>query len=633
MSDNSDALRGTLDILYKNLKTGLIGAGVAAVSASVLLYYQNDDVIVFIWLILMLLSLLLRGYDLCRWNKLELEKDKYHPIVLKRYSALTLGTALLWCVFGLYFSTGADSNQMVIVFSALAAVNAGVTNSMSSSKSLIISYITLTLLPFGLWSFYQGGEQKLFGFLGVTFTALLSFSARNSYIFTLQSIRLRREHQHLLVNLETEVKLRTKELLHLSNTEPLTGLYNRSRFIELTSELIKLSQINGLKLAFVIVDLVDLKSINDSLGHEVGDEYIRATANRLREIIQEPAICCRWGGDEFLIAIPIIDSALADFVKNLQQSTIRPLLLQGNVLKIKNNIGVSIYPDHSQKISELIIMADLALYDDIEKCGKQLFTIYNRKIGERYQRKSMLRSRLEHAIEKKELRLVFQPIVHQKDVKKSYYEVLLRWNLNGEAIPPDEFIPLAEQSDLINSIGHWVFEQSCLVIWQSLQRNQPIELAVNVSAVQFQQEEFVGELLKLVDKHHIPRNLLQIEITESIFTANKNVLIDKTKQLRYAGIAISIDDFGTGYSSLSVINELHLNKVKIDKAFIEKIEHGGMPVLHAIASMSQSMGWEVVAEGVETSAQVEILRNMGIQYLQGYYFSKPVEYSSLFPKL
>ena len=198
---------------------------------------------------------------------------------------------------------------------------------------------------------------------------------------------------------------------------------------------------------------------------------------------------------------------------------------------------------------------------------------------------------------------------------------------------PDEFIPLAEQTGLINPIGYWVLEQACLTISHSIKLGQPLQLAVNVSALQFQQNEFVPDLLALLDKHQIPAALLQIEITESVFTVDKNILIDKTNQLRDTGIAIAIDDFGTGYSSLSVINELQVNKVKIDKAFIDKIEDGGMPVLRAIVSMSQSMGWEIVAEGVETAAQVEILGQLNIHYMQGYYFSKPVEYASLFQNL
>ena len=226
---------------------------------------------------------------------------------------------------------------------------------------------------------------------------------------------------------------------------------------------------------------------------------------------------------------------------------------------------------------------------------------------------------------------MFQPIVRVPADNARYYEVLLRWTLDGVPVPPDEFIPLAEQSGLINSIGYWVLDQACQVIRHSCQCGQPLMFAVNVSALQFQQDEFVPDLHELLERHQIPAALLQIEITESVFTVDKNILIDKTNQLRDAGIAISIDDFGTGYSSLSVINELHVNKVKIDKAFVDKIEHGGMPVLHAIASMSQSMGWEIVAEGVETAEQVRILSAINIHYMQGYYFSKPVEYSSLFP--
>ncbi len=625
------SLQGTLDVLYNNLKTGLIGTGVAATAASLLLFQHNHHSSVGIWWLLMIGLLLWRGYDLRCWNSLKTKREKYQPKNLQRFAMLAIATAVLWSVFGLWFGIGADSEQLIVILATLAAIAAGVTNALSSHKALIISYIVLCLLPFGLWFLWQGGEQVIFGYLGVIFTGLLSFSARNSYLFTLESIRLRREHEHLLVNLETEVLLRTKELSHLSEIESLTGLYNRRRFIEIASELTEVSRRNELKLALVMIDLVGLKSINDGLGHEIGDQYLREIADRLRTMTHEPAICCRWGGDEFLIGIPITEAALYDFVDKVQRSISQPLRLQENALKLSANIGVSLYPDHGRDISNLINLADLALYGNIEKAGKEGFTIYDEQIAGKYRRKSMLRTRLEQAISNQELRLVFQPIIRLGAVQQNYYEVLLRWTLDGKPVTPDEFIPLAEQSGLINPIGYWVLDQACLVIRESLQRHQPLQLAVNVSALQFQQQEFVPDLLALLDQHQVPAELLQIEITESVFTVDKNILIDKTNQLRDVGIAISIDDFGTGYSSLSVINELHVNKVKIDKAFIDKIGEGGMPVLRAIASMSQSMGWEIVAEGVETAEQVQILTAINIHYMQGYYFSKPVEYSSLFP--
>ncbi|WP_430457792.1 putative bifunctional diguanylate cyclase/phosphodiesterase [Rheinheimera sp.] len=625
------SLQGTLDVLYNNLKTGLIGTGVAATAASLLLFQHNQHTSVGIWWLLMISLLLWRGYDLRCWNSLKTKREKYQPKNLQRFAILAIATAVLWSVFGLWFGIGADSEQLIVILATLAAIAAGVTNALSSNKALIISYIVLCLLPFGLWFLWQGGEQVIFGYLGVIFTGLLSFSARNSYLFTLESIRLRREHEHLLVNLETEVLLRTKELSHLSEIESLTGLYNRRRFIEIASELTEVSRRNELKLALVMIDLVGLKSINDGLGHEIGDQYLREIADRLRALTHEPAICCRWGGDEFLIGIPITEAALYDFVDKVQRSISQPLRLQENALKLSANIGVSLYPDHGRDISNLINLADLALYGNIEKAGKEGFTIYDEQIAGKYRRKSMLRTRLEQAISNQELRLVFQPIIRLGAVQQNYYEVLLRWTLDGKPVTPDEFIPLAEQSGLINPIGYWVLDQACLVIRESLQRHQPLQLAVNVSALQFQQQEFVPDLLALLDQHQVPAELLQIEITESVFTVDKNILIDKTNQLRDVGIAISIDDFGTGYSSLSVINELHVNKVKIDKAFIDKIGEGGMPVLRAIASMSQSMGWEIVAEGVETAEQVQILTAINIHYMQGYYFSKPVEYSSLFP--
>lgn len=633
MPNQDLTLQGTLDVLYNNLKTGLIGTGVAATAASLILFQHSQNGAVWIWWLLMIGLLSWRGYDLRCWNSLKTKREKYQPRIFRRFAALAIATAMLWSLFSLWFGIGSDSEQLIIILATLAAIAAGVTNALSSDKKLIISYIMLCLLPFGLWFLWQGGEQVIFGYLGIIFTGLLSFSARNSYLFTLESIRLRREHEHLLANLETEVLMRTKELSHLSDIESLTGLYNRRRFIEIAVELTEVSRRNQLKLALVMIDLVGLKSINDGLGHEIGDEFLREIAERLRLLTHEPAICCRWGGDEFLIAIPITDEALYHFVDQVQQSISQPFRLQENALRLSANIGVSLYPDHGQDISQLINLADLALYGNIEKAGKQGFTVYDGQIAGKYRRKSMLRTRLEQAISRQELRLVYQPIIQLHATQQNYYEVLLRWTLDGTPVSPDEFIPLAEQSGLINPIGYWVLDQACLTIRDSLQLNQPLQLAVNVSALQFQQNEFVPDLLALLDKHQIPAALLQIEITESVFTVDKNVLIDKTNQLRDAGIAISIDDFGTGYSSLSVINELQVNKVKIDKAFIDKIGDGGMPVLRAIASMSQSMGWEIVAEGVETATQVEVLSELNIHYMQGYFFSKPVEYSALFAEV
>ncbi len=633
MPNQDLTLQGTLDILYNNLKTGLLGTGVAATAASLLLFAHSRNSTIGIWWLLMIGLLSWRGYDLRCWNSLKTKREKYRPQRFRRFARFAIATALLWSLFSLWFGIGSDAEQLIIILTTLAAIAAGVTNALSSNKTLIISYIVLCLLPFSLWFLWQGGEQVIFGYLGIVFTGLLSFSARNSHLFTLESIRLRREHEHLLANLETEVLMRTKELSYLSDIEPLTGLYNRRRFIEITAELTEVSRRNQLKLALVMIDLVGLKSINDGLGHEVGDEFLREIAERLRLLTHEPAICCRWGGDEFLIAIPITDEALYHFVDQVQQSISQPFRLQENALRLSANIGVSLYPDHGQDISQLINLADLALYGNIEKAGKQGFTVYDSQIAGKYRRKSMLRTRLEQAISRQELRLVYQPIIQLHATQQNYYEVLLRWTLDGTPVTPDEFIPLAEQTGLINPIGYWVLEQACLTISHSIKLGQPLQLAVNVSALQFQQNEFVPDLLALLDKHQIPAALLQIEITESVFTVDKNILIDKTNQLRDTGIAIAIDDFGTGYSSLSVINELQVNKVKIDKAFIDKIEDGGMPVLRAIVSMSQSMGWEIVAEGVETAAQVEILGQLNIHYMQGYYFSKPVEYSSLFQNL
>jgi len=330
------------------------------------------------------------------------------------------------------------------------------------------------------------------------------------------------------------------------------------------------------------------------------------------------------GGDEFLVALPNTgeDKAIT-LAENLIEQLSLPYVFSSYRLTIGATIGIALYPDHSKDSNHLIQLADTAMY----YCKKNALGtagFFSDHLGEQLFREQMIKEGLSTAIELDQLRLNFQPIVCAKNQEIKAFEALLRWQYRDESIPPSDFIPIAEQYGLIRDIGRWVLRTACerAMTWQ---QEQPIAVSVNVSIIQLNDVDFIDIVNEALERSRLPAQLLHIEITESVFASDKKALLKSIRTLQSKGIQVSVDDFGTGYSSLSVIQEVKVNTIKIDRSFVKSLDNKGIAIINAVLQIASTLEYQVVAEGIETVQQADLLADMNVDYLQGYYFSKPME--------
>jgi len=472
--------------------------------------------------------------------------------------------------------------------------------------------------------------QHILGVLGLAFGLVMVFTARKSALFTHQAILLKNENSILVNQMELQVAQRTQKIYELSNLDPLTGLYNRTAFLSQLSTKIKDCEELQQLLVVIFIDLNGFKKINDTLGHDVGDQVLCQTASRLKNMQKDADILCRWGGDEFLYASAVQTSAQAiSLAEALIASVSLAYEFDSNRLTLGATAGLAMYPEHEKSEKGLIQLADTAMYFqknlDPGKAG-----MFSQSLGQKLYREQKLHNGLADAIEKNQLRLVYQPIVYANSHQVHLYEALLRWEFEGQAVAPLEFIKIAEQYGQIRLIGSWVLQQASLEAarWQQENDDSPA-VSVNVSVIQLQDDEFIDIVAGALNTSGLHANKLHIEITESVFASDKNRLIRQIKILQSTGIKVSIDDFGTEYSSLSVMQDLAVNTVKIDRSFVEKLETSGFAIIKAVVQIANTLGYSVVAEGVETKEQANLLFNLGVDSLQGYYFAKPIEQRDL----
>nr|WP_231619811.1 EAL domain-containing protein [Pseudoalteromonas sp. NZS100] len=423
--------------------------------------------------------------------------------------------------------------------------------------------------------------------------------------------------------MENKVEQRTEEIYRLSNTDPLTNLLNRTAFLKNANR--QLADNPQEPFALLFVDLDGFKQINDSLGHKVGDKVLKEIARRISNVCNQQLFKCRWGGDEFLILATYQKQAeLIEFADKVLQSIDAEHETYKYQKWVSATIGIAMYPEHGSDFNTLIRSADTAMYHQ-KRMAKGNINIYSDSLKLIQEREYLLSQRLASAIEENSLRLVFQPIVDSKTSKVTSFESLLRWQLDGENIFPDEFIAIAEQYGLITELGIWVIEQACIQATKLSHLQPQIAISVNVSVIQLQDPDFVSKVLKIVNRHRVEPKNLHIEITESVFAEDKLTFLTAVKALQKQGFCISIDDFGTGYSSLSSMLDIGVDIVKIDRSFIQNMDKRGLSIIHAIVQMASTLDFTVVAEGVETIEQANTLTKIGVSHLQGYYFSKPME--------
>jgi diguanylate cyclase (GGDEF)-like protein/PAS domain S-box-containing protein len=427
----------------------------------------------------------------------------------------------------------------------------------------------------------------------------------------------------------TDRKDAEQRISYMASHDALTSLPNRTLLQDRVQQTLVHNQRRNLQAAVLFIDLDKFKIINDSLGHDVGDELLKeAAARQVAEVRSEDTVA-RQGGDEFIILLSTISNPqdAAIIAQKLIDSLCKPFFIKGKELLISASIGIAIFPDDGSNIDSLLKNSDIAMYHAKES-GRSNFQFFSAKMNQQAAEKQALSVDLRHATERNELFLVYQPVIDMLSGAICGMEVLLRWQhpLHG-LISPVKFIPLAEETGLILPIGEWVIRTACkqMAEWKQAGQSVP-RLAINLSPQQFRQKFLANTIAEILKETNTDTSQIGIEITESMLVHNIDEVVETLLNLSNMGLEISIDDFGTGYSSLSYLKRFPINKLKIDKSFIDDIatHPDDAAIVKAIIAMAHGLSMKVVTEGVETAEQLEFLREQGCEQYQGYIFSKPL---------
>jgi diguanylate cyclase (GGDEF)-like protein/PAS domain S-box-containing protein len=418
-------------------------------------------------------------------------------------------------------------------------------------------------------------------------------------------------------------------LEHLAHFDPLTDLPNRILFQDRLSYALDQADRYSRNVALLLLDLDGFKTVNDSLGHPVGDELLVMVAKRLQACIRVEDTVARLGGDEFgVILSGMADSADSiEVVRKILVAIEQPFDLSGHTATISTSIGIAVYPADGANPTDLVRNADAAMYEAKEG-GRNTYRFYQTSMTETAQDRLHLEADLKKAIEQKQFEVWFQP---QKDLKTGHVtgaEALVRWRHPERGlVPPGEFIPLAERSGLIIPIGEQVLTEVCRRIRSWLNAGIAIgRIAINVALPQLERGDFLNTIKQTLLREDVPAHYIEVEITESFLMSNKSITTEVLTQLQTMGITIAIDDFGTGYSSLAYLHQLPIDNLKIDQAFVREIDScdNNRTITRAIIAMGHSLGYKIIAEGIEEPSQQEWLRNEGCDEAQGYLLAKPM---------
>jgi diguanylate cyclase (GGDEF)-like protein/PAS domain S-box-containing protein len=442
--------------------------------------------------------------------------------------------------------------------------------------------------------------------------------------------------QDITARREDEAQIR-----YLAHHDPLTSLPNRALLLELLAHGVAQAKRYGHSIAVLFVDLDDFSLINDTLGHSLGDELLRQVASRLRELIREPDILARQGGDEFIVMIcnqPCLPGEVdgeeattfsehaLTVGKRLLQALEQPFRLQETELTLSASIGISLYPEDAATPEVLLQHADSAMYH-AKGQGKRGMALFAGELSERLARRHSLEQSLRKALDKGELSVCYQPQVRLSDRQTVGFEALLRWNSPEHGrVSPAEFIPIAENNGLIVPIGTWVLDQACAQAAAWRKAGYSFYVAVNISLRQFLRGHLEEMVWRAIDGADIPPQALELEITESTAAYDPQQAERVMHRLSQAGMRLALDDFGTGYSSLSRLRALPIRTLKVDKSFIDGLptESDDVQIVSSTVQLAHSLGKRSLAEGIETEEQHQFLLQLGCMLGQGYLYSPPM---------
>jgi diguanylate cyclase (GGDEF)-like protein len=419
----------------------------------------------------------------------------------------------------------------------------------------------------------------------------------------------------------TELKRSRQQVERLAHYDALTDLPNRALFRERLQHEIKRIYI-GKQFALLYIDIDEFKEINDSYGHPVGDEFLKALAERLKACVTETDFIARLGGDEFAIIQTAISGPadVMDLVARLYATIREPVLCSGHHLSSDASVGIAMAPADGSEIDELIKNADLAMYD-AKSSGRRTFRFFEARMDAKARARRELALDLREAIRADGFEIHYQPLVDIRSSEVTGCEALLRWNhpVRGP-VSPTEFIAVAEETGLITELGEWVLRHACI---EAASWPDHVKLAVNVSPLQFKSQTLALRVVQALAESGLPAHRLELEITEAVLIRDDEAALAILHQLRAIGVRIALDDFGTGYSSLSYLRRFPFDKIKIDRSFIKDLSEadGSSSIVQAVVTIADARNIVTTAEGVETQQQLELLKSLGCTQMQGWLFS------------
>lgn len=551
-------------------------------------------------------------------------KKRYEQAAQILISVLTIGTlALLWTSGGLY-----DMVLLAIPGISIFAAMLG----MSKVNISVLIVFAINIILIGLFEEYEliSFEASAHGLIrAIAICFVLAPILLATYLLT-------KDYRKVLTNLKDSlesVKKHADNADFLASHDPLTQLPNRAFVKKRFEHAKKMASRNNSKIGLLYLDIDKFKSINDSLGHKVGDSFILFIANTCRNSLRQSDTIARLGGDEFLVIVEQIQNidelvTVANKLLNATKSTYfhDP---SKNAISSSISIGISLFPDDSESYEELMDKADLAMYHSKEK-GRNTFSFFDESMNKDALQRAHMLEDMKTGLKLNHFYMVYQPIINLKTGLSDGAEALIRWKHPTKGLfSPAEFIPLAEKTGFIVDLGEWILEQSiidCLRFKQEIGR--PYIISVNISAIQLRRGDFTTTLKKIIEKHQIPGDYLCIELTESeLFSENKE-FVEFLQYAQQKAIKVSIDDFGTGYSNLGYLHRLNLTRLKLDYSFITKIDKSEQKqsVAASIKHLATGLKMETVAEGVETQQELDHIMEIGLDRAQGYLWSKPLRF-------
>ena len=443
---------------------------------------------------------------------------------------------------------------------------------------------------------------------------------------------------HRVIRYAIERKRTELELVRLAHFDQLTSLPNRTLLRERVDHALARAMRAGSGVATLILDMDRFKEINDMLGHEIGDKLLVEAARRIRANVRDQDTVARLGGDEFAVVLEGVSEAkeVLPVIERIIGSLGELTEIDGHEVSSSISVGIAMYPENGNDLSELLRAADLAMYQ-AKSSGRGRYQFFADAMQEEAQSRHALEWALRRAVERKEFELVYQPQLCLRTGTVSGVEALLRWmSPTRGLLTPYHFIAGLEEFGLINEVGQWVLQTACEQIrkWQAM-HFAPMRIAVNVSAQQFEDPMLIDKIQSALKETKLPPELLELELTESCLMSDPAQASALLREIRDLGVRIAIDDFGTGYSSLTYLHEFPLSALKIDKNFVQSVESNdrGGPISKMIIGLGQNLGLEVIAEGVETEAQLRYMREHGCDVAQGYLYARPESPEDLTPWL